>query len=121
MAASTTVGGIRPFHRAARLGDNAFSDALALDWANGQVLSPSGSSVQSTAFYANTDCVVYISTTATIWITVGSNPTASTGAAGNMVILSTMPPTAIYVAAGLLVAAIGTASVSLIPALQGSG
>ena len=119
MAASTAVSNLRTRHRAAWVGDNAFQGALALDWANGQVISPAGSSVQSSAFDTANDRIVYVSTTATIWVTVAPNPTAVTAGAGNMVILSTMPPTPIYVPAGMLVAAIGTASVSLIPATFG--
>jgi hypothetical protein len=119
VAASTAVSNARPRHRAPWVGDNAYQGALALDWANGQVIAPAGSSVQSSAFDTVNDRVVFVSTTATIWLTVAVNPTAATAGAGNMVILSTMPPTPIYVPAGMLIAAIGTASVSLIPALYG--
>jgi hypothetical protein len=98
----------------------SFQGTLALDWANGQVISPAGSSVQSAAFDANNDRIVYVSTTATVWITVGTNPTAATAGAGNMVLLATQPAQPIYVPAGMLIAAIGTASVSMIPALISS-
>jgi hypothetical protein len=76
--------------------------------------------VVSAAFDANNDRIVYVSTTATIWLTLSPGPANTTAGAGNLVLLSTMPPTPIYVPAGSSIAVIGTASVSLIPALIAS-
>ena len=122
MAVSTLISNARPRHRAARLPVEAFQGALALDWANGQVVTPGGSSAQSTAFDANNDRIVFVATSAaTAWVTVAANPTASTGAAGNMPILTTQPAQPIYVPAGMLIAAIAASgNISMIPALIAS-
>src|SRR5258707_15691740 len=121
MALSTVVSSAAARHRAASLANgDLYQGALALDWANGQSISPTASSVQSAVFDANNDRIVFVSTTANIWITVGTNPVASVGGAGNMVILATMPPTPVYVPANMLIAAIQSATVSLIPALYGT-
>lgn len=122
MAASTAVSGARPKHRTARLGDNGFPHALALDWANGQAIALSGASAQSAVFDAANDRVVMVSVYSAnavageALIAVGLNPTATNGA-GSMAVSA---PVAIYVPAGMLIAGLQGPSGStllMIPAL----
>jgi hypothetical protein len=124
MALSTAVSAVRPPHRTARLGDNAYGGALALDWANGQALTLGASSVQSTAFDTANDRIVMVSVgggsgVVGAWIAVGANPTATAGA-GNMWIPQQNGPVPVYVPAGMLIAGLQGATagtLSLIPAL----
>lgn len=124
MATPTAISNARPIHRAARLGDAAFPGTLALDWANGQAVSLSGSSAQSAVFDSANDRIVYASvggasTVLGCWITVGANPTAA-ASAGSMWLAQGAGPVPIYVPAGLLVAALQGATagtLSLVPAL----
>jgi hypothetical protein len=123
MATPTATAAVRPAHRTARVAENAFSAALALDFANGQVITTgAGSSAASTVFDATNDRVVMVSTDVLAWITVGVSPVAVTAGAGNLVIPAAVVAQPIYVPAGMAIAAIGaTAHVSCIPALLGTG
>lgn len=124
MATSTVISGARTSHRAARTDLDAFQGTLALDWANGQAVSLSGTSAQSNVFDSKNDRIVFASvggasTVVGCWISVGTNPTASAGA-GSMWVSQDGPPVPIYVPAGMLVAGLQGASagtLSLIPAL----
>lgn len=127
MAASTAVSSQRPPHTSARLGDNAHQ-MPALDWANGQAIALGAVSVQSVAFDANNDRLVYVSvggasTVVGAWISVGVNPTATAGA-GSLWIPQGNGPVPIYVPAGMLIAGIQGAAagtLSMIPALIAGG
>src|SRR6266702_3788070 len=127
MAVSTAIPGPRAKHRAALVGDNAFQGAVALDWANGQVIALTGSSQQSTVFDSVLDRIVMVavggaSTVGGGFITVGpaATATASATAAGSEWIAQAANPQPIYVPAGMVIAGIqgqtgGT--LSMIPAL----
>jgi hypothetical protein len=118
MAVSTAVSNLAARHRAAWLANGEpYQGALALDWANGQSISPSGASVASTLFDAATDRVVLVSPTAAVFITVAAAPVATNGGAGTLAIPAGYG-VPVYVPAGMAIAAFGTATVSLIPALN---
>jgi hypothetical protein len=124
MATPTPINGGRTQHRAARLATDAFQGALALDWANGQAISLSGSSQQSDVFDTVNDRIVYVSVggAATVlgtWIAVGPSPTAA-ASAGALWIAQGSGPVPIYVPAGMVIAALqgGSAGVlSMVAAL----
>src|SRR5712664_3195709 len=123
---STAVSNLAARHRAASLANgDQYQGALALDWANGQAISLSGSSQQSAAFDTTFDRVVLCSvggasTVVGCWIAVGTNPVASAGA-GSMWIAQSALPTPVYVPAGMLIAGLQGATagtLSVIPALN---
>jgi hypothetical protein len=124
MATPTAVAAARPAHRTARLADNAFTGALALDWANAQALALGSASVQSATFDPVNDRIVMVSvggasTVLGAWIAVGANPTAA-AAAGSMWIAQGAAPVPVYVPAGMLVAGLQGATagtLALVPAL----
>lgn len=129
MAVSTVISNPRPSHRTARVSqDGAFQGTLALDWANGQILTLTGTSQQSAAFDATNDRIVMVSvggasTVVGGWIMVGTAPSAGTGvtpSTGAQWISQNAPPVAVYVPAGMLIAGLQGAnagSLSMIPAL----
>lgn len=129
MAASTVISNARPSHRTARVSqDGAFQGGLALDWANGQLITLTGTSQQSTAFDTANDRIVMVSvggasTVVGGWISVGTNPSAGSGvtpSAGAQWVSQNAPPVPVYVPAGMLIAGLQGAnagSLSMIPAL----
>jgi hypothetical protein len=126
MAASTVISSPRPSHRTARVSqDGAFQGALALDFANGQAVTLSGTSAPVTnAFDASNDRIVMCSvggasTVVGCWITVDTIPVATAGA-GSMWIPQGGPPVPVYVPANMKIAGIQGAAggtLSMIPAL----
>ena len=124
MALSTVVSNARPQHRAARISEDGFPGALALDWANGQVIALGAGNVQSSAFDATNDRIVFCSvggasTVVGCWVTVGTAPVASVGA-GSMWVGQSGGPLPVYVPAGMLIGAVQGATagtLSMIPAL----
>lgn len=112
MALSTVISAGRTAHRTARVSGNGFQGTLALDWANGQATVISTTSLQTSVFDATFDRIVYCSpgVTTACWITVGTNPTASSSAAGNMLIPAAQAPIPVYVPANNVIAVIGTGS-----------
>jgi hypothetical protein len=127
MATPTVISGTRPRVRTAHASLETYAGSVALDWANAQAISLSGSSVQSSAFDASNDRIVLCSvggasTVGGCWIAVGTSPVAA-AAAGSMWLSQNSNPQPVYVPAGDLIAALqgqtgGT--LSMVPALISS-
>lgn len=124
MATSTVISGARPTHRVARVSSEGFQGCLALDWANGQAVTLSGTHAESAAFDALNDRVVMVSvggasTVGGAWITVGTAPVATAGA-GSMWVPQSNEAVPVYVPAGMLISGLQgqtAGTLSMIPAL----
>jgi hypothetical protein len=122
MAASLVVAPARTPHHSARLGDNAFQGALAIDFPNGLLATSTNPTPASIGpFDTVNDRIVMVSADAAGWLSVGG--TAGVATAGSMAIpVGVAQP--IYVPAGLsisFIATSGTAHLSAIPCLLGTG
>jgi len=125
MAASTVISNARTGHRTARIAPNGFQGTLALDWANGLLVTAgSTTSISTGVIDASNDRVVFCTTPTTgVYITIAATPTAGS-VAGNLFLAPNTAPQPIYVPAGLAIAALSggvtPATLLVIPALIAS-
>jgi hypothetical protein len=125
VAVSTVISNARAGHRTARIALNGYPGTLALDWANGQTTLISTTALSTTAFDASNDRIVFVTAgpATCCWITVAVTPTASSSAAGSMLVPAAQAPLPVYVPAGMAIGVIGTGgtnSLQSIPALLAS-
>jgi len=107
VAAATAIGGGRPQHRTPRGGDNPIGLAVALDWANGQVVAVGAGSAPGATFDASNDRLVSLSVSTNTWYTVGPTATATaTKQAATSEFIASGAQRWVYVPAGMTIAVI---------------